>query len=155
VNYRKILAPTAVITVCILGAAPAHAQGHGYRGGNAFDIHRGPTRAILGARAFVQPRGAIRRPIVVGAPFSSPYFLVRPPVRVGYGVLAGSPVAFAGTYPSPYPYAYSYPYPAVTLVPGPRLDQRLPGPSSLALLGRIGGRLTRGAARLAFHLLIF
>ena len=158
VNYTRILAPAAVVfTVCILNAAPVHAQALGYRGGGGYGMRRGPVRAMLGARAFVGPRGAVRRPIVVGAPFFIPHYVVRPPVRVGYGVLAGNPVAFARAYANPYPYpnAYSYPSPAPTVLPGPALDHRIAERSSLALIGRIGGRLTRGVARLAFRLLIF
>jgi hypothetical protein len=57
---------------------------------------------MIGPRAFVGPRVAIPRPIVGGSVLYSSHYLVRPPVRVGYGMSVGYPVAVAGAYPSPY-----------------------------------------------------
>jgi hypothetical protein len=161
-NSTKILAPAALFMVVVLGASPAHAQAHGYPRRGGFGVSRGQVRGRIGPRTFVGPRGAIPRPIVGGSPFYSSHYFVRPAVRVGYGVPSvsvGYPVAFAGPYPypnaHPYPYSYPHPYPAPSLVFGPaRGYSAIPGRSSLAIIGRIGGRLTRGAARLAFRLLI-
>lgn len=151
-NYTEILAPAAVFTVLVLSAAPAHAQAHGYRGRSSVGVHRGPVRAMVGPRAVVGLRSAIPRPIVGGSPFYSPHYVLRAPVRVGYGLAVGYPVAFAGAYP--YPYVSPYPSPTPLLAFGPGRGYRIPRRSSLAIIGMVGGSVTRGVARLALRLLI-
>jgi hypothetical protein len=153
-NRTKIFALAAVCTVLVLNAAPVHAQAHGTRGRVGFGISRGPARAMNGPWAVVGQRGPTVRPIVSGSPLSGSHFIVRPPVRVGYGRSVGYPVAFAGGYIPPYTYPYPYPYQAPYLAVGPTRGSRILGRAPLAIIGRVGARVTRGAARLAFRLLM-
>jgi hypothetical protein len=152
----KIFTLATLCTVLVLGAAPARAQAHGSRGHGAFGLSRGPARAMIDSRAFVGPRRAILQPIVGGSPFSSAHYVLRPPVRVGYGLTVGYPVAFAGAYTSPYAYPYPYPYTYTGpyLAVGAARGSWIPGRYSFAVIGRVGARVTRGAARLAFRLLL-
>jgi hypothetical protein len=152
-NGTKIPVLVAAFTAFnLISAAPAHAQGHGDRGRNAFGVSRGPVRAMYGPRVFVGPRGAMPRPIVGGSPFDHPHYVLRPAVRIGYDNAVGFPMPFAGAYP--YAYAPPPPYQPYHLALGPVRRYSILGRSPLATLGRISGRVTRGAARLAFRLLI-
>jgi hypothetical protein len=148
-SHTAMMTAVVVFAALTLGAAPAHAERHGFRGRGGSGFSRGPSRAMAMRRAFAAPRGiAVRRIAAVG-PFRSPSFVLRPAVRFGYGLSAGYPVPIpAYGYPYPAPYA---PYPVVA---GPvyraPVTLGVPVPLSLA----IAGRIVRGAGRLALRLLI-
>jgi hypothetical protein len=135
-----------MFTVLVLGAMPVRAQGRDYLGRGGLAVSRGPMRAMAVTRAAIAPRGAVVGRIVGGAPFNGSYYVPGPPLRVGYGLSVGYPVAMPRAYP------YAYPYPAPYLVPAH--GSRVPAASSLAIIGRVGAHVTRGAARLALRLLI-
>jgi hypothetical protein len=149
-SHTAMMTAVVVFAAVTLGAAPAHAERHGFRGRGGSGFSRGPSRAMAMPRAFAAPRGfGVRRIAAVVGPFRSPSFALRPAVRLGYGLSAGYPVAFpAYSYPYPAPYA---PYPVVA---GPvyraPVTLGVPVPLSLA----IAGRIVRGAGRLALRLLI-
>lgn len=189
-NHTKIFTPAAALTAFILGASPAHAQGHGYGGRVGLGVTRGPSRAMVGSRAAFGPRAvfapqfvlapgrAVARGIVGGVPFNSPHYFIGRPVRIGYGLSVGYPLALSNAYP--YPYQYRYPAPYLASVPyfsrapyfapalyfarapyfaaapyfAPAHGYGIPAPFSLAIIGRIGVHVTRGAARLALRFLL-
>jgi hypothetical protein len=144
-NHTKSSTPVAVLTALLLCAVPAQAQGR-YRRIGGVGVSRGPMRAMAMPLAVVAPRGAVVGRIVAGAPFNASRYFLGPPVRVGYGLSVGYPVAFPSAYP------YSYPRPVASLAPGH--GYKVPTVSSLAIIGRVGAHVTRGAARLALRLLI-
>jgi hypothetical protein len=141
-NYTKLLTAVVVFGLLALGVAPAWAQGSRYRGLGGIGVSRGPMRALATSRSLVASPGG-------GAPFNAfngAHYFFGPPVRVGYGVSVGYPVALPVGYASPYACRVPSPAPARGL--GVRAS------SSLAIIGGVGAHVTRGAARLALRLLI-
>jgi hypothetical protein len=145
-NCTKIVAPAAVFVVLVLSALPARAQGRDFRGLGGIGISRGPVRAMAVPRGVVASPGPLVRRIAGAAPFNSSQYVFGPTVRVGYGLSVGYPVPFPYAYPSAHPYSAPFLAPAH----GSRVVAR----SSLAIIGRVGAHVTRGAARLALRLLI-
>jgi PEGA domain len=122
-----IVASVIVMFVMPCIASPARAED---RGGARRESHvardgghrpAAAPRTAVASRAGVVPR-AVVAPRVVGRPrivgvapvrFFRPYYAFRPRVSLGFGLIAGYPVA----YPYYYPYAYPYPYAAYPPAP--------------------------------------
>jgi PEGA domain len=111
----KLVGPLVLVALSLL-PVPAHAQRRAPRpggGGGGGGVSRAVPSRGIGSR------------VVVGAPFrsfSSPYYVFRPRVSVGYGLFVGYPVAYpyygyglGYSYGYPYSYygsyGYGYPYP--------------------------------------------
>ena len=112
-RIRLVVSSAIVTALAFTFGAPAsasaeqHARARGSARG-AVVSHAVPRRVVVAPRTVVAPRVVRVAPVR----FARPYYVFRPRVSLGFGMVVGYPVRYPYFYGYPYAYPYPVPYPA-------------------------------------------